>query len=83
MRSSASARGRRLRLWATAKLGAVREHQHRRDACLPYSMALRRSGAAQTGEGGLLVQTRGKLLSLRFFFSILMVSPQFLGLGSM
>ena len=31
------------------------------------------NAAAQSGEGGLLVQTRGKLLSIRFFFSIAMV----------
>ncbi len=76
MRSSACAVGGwRLRLWASAKFGAVREHQHKRDACVPCSIVLRDAVVwAQTGEGGLLVQTRGKLLSLRFFFSILMVS---------
>jgi len=65
-----------VQLWASVKVRAARKHQHRRDACAPCSIKLRRSGAAQTGEGGLLVQTKGKLLSLRFFFSILMVSPQ-------
>ena len=29
----------------------------------------------QSGEGGLLVQSRGKLFSIRFFYSVAIVRP--------
>ena len=36
-------------------------------------MSLKSPVGVQTGEGGLLVQSRGKLFSIRFFYSVLMV----------